>query len=218
MIEAQPLKREEKVLRFKVYIGVLVLLIFLFIIGSFAADKIKQRSDINKKILGMESAVNGTPIMATREAIKESLAAGKQEVIKDMVLYGNTGDGYVCSVETDKGIITLKKKGDLMREEMVREKVYNTSVIFLGDSLYIFHPIYNMWGRFDYNPDMRLSDSLYLYSAYSYNELTAINATSYRCIQMDLPADEFSLGDYQVFDAQGYLDNRSLSRMKFPTS
>jgi len=210
MIEAYLQRKEGKTARFKLYVAGLAMVIVLLVILFFANEKINEKRDFERKILGMEVAVNGTPIMTTREAVKESIASGRPEITKDEVLYGKTGQDYVCTIETDKGIITLKKRGDLMREEMVREKIYNTSVIFLSDSLYIFHPQYNMWAKFDYNPGMKLSDTTYLYSAYSYSELTNINATDYHCIQMDMPANEFSLEEYPIFEAQEYLRNMSI--------
>lgn len=184
---------------------VLVLVIIISGIMFIAASKIREKERLEKKLFGFEDDINGTQIQATRDAIKEMIENGVPVVEKEIVLSASeTEKDYICAVTTDKGIITLKKRGELIREEVVREG-YNLSILFIDNKFYMYHPLYNIWAMFDYDPSISTSGNPIKWMSFSMADLKAINSTGYSCIETALPEKEFSLGDIGVIDADEYV-------------
>lgn len=187
--------------------SIMVLILIVMMISGivfFTTTKLRQKEALEKKMLGFEKDANGTQIAATRQAILDMISSGERPVPKEEALSGSSDD-YICTITTQKGFITLKKKGDLMREEVVREG-YNLSVIFIGEKFYMYHPLYNVWAMFDYDPQERTYDNVIREMAFSMKDLKEINQTSYACIKTSLPQEEFSLGDAEIVDAVEYLE------------
>lgn len=173
-------------------------------IAFVGISEVRERKALEKKLLGYEQDINGTQIQVTRDVMRELVASGTAPERKDDVLVSKAND-YVCTINTGKGIITLKKRGSLMREEVMRSG-YNLSVIFIGDKFYMYHPQYNVWAMFPYDESKALSDDSKTGMAFSMSELSAINESEYLCIRAELPENEFSLGETKVIDAVKFFE------------
>lgn len=185
--------------------AILLAVIVISGIAFVGINGLKERNAIKKELIGYEKEINGTQIQMMRDDIQELVDSGTAKVApKEEALLPQTKD-YVCSVETDKGIIILKKRGSLMREEVMRSG-HNLSVVFINDKLYMYHPQYNVWAMFPYDESKTLSDDSNTNMAFSVSELRAINESKYLCIAKEFPENEFSLGDVKVVDAVKFLE------------
>ncbi|MFC1731379.1 hypothetical protein ACFL6I_13750 [candidate division KSB1 bacterium] len=194
-----PMKVPFRWKRLVFWMTLIILAIIISGIAFVSVQKMNKRKALEKKLLGYEQEINGTPIQATKEVIEEIVASGTAPVAKQKVLSGT--DDYICTVTTDKGIITLKKRGDLMKEEVIREKA-NTTILFIEDKMYFYHPGYKVWGMFSYDENAKISNKVMTSMAFSLGELQAINQTEYLCLETTLPEDEFSLGDIDIVDVE----------------
>lgn len=194
--------------RMAVLLVILMVIIIISGIAFVAISSSKEKKELEKRLLGFEEKISGTQIQLTKDTIEQMIASGTMAVPKADVLSGTEKD-YICTITTDQGIITLKKRGSLMREEIIRSS-YNLSVLFLGDKLYFYHPVYNLWAMFPYDPEKITSYGPHTGMAFSMAELRAINESDYRCIETELPEDEFSLEEIEVADAPEFLESMRL--------
>ncbi|PIN86929.1 hypothetical protein COV19_01895 [Candidatus Woesearchaeota archaeon CG10_big_fil_rev_8_21_14_0_10_44_13] len=208
-LPVRPARKKDTMYFFWRRIGVIAFVLILAAVISGIAfvevGKIREKRGIERRSFEYDKAINGTQIQAIRDTVEQMVALGEKPVPKDEVLSSSSND-YICTITTHRGIIALKKRGDLMREEVTRGG-YNLSVIFLEDKMYMYHPQYNVWAMFPYDENMAISDDLYMNSAFSMSDLRLINESQALCVDAELPDDEFTLGDTNVVDAVQFLNS-----------
>lgn len=191
--------------RLAVFLAVVFIAALITLLVFNKVNKINEKKELENKLLSYDKAINGTQIQITKDSIENLVASGTMPVPKEEVLSERVMD-YICTLTTDKGVITLKKRGSLIREEVMREG-QNLSVIFLEDKLYMYHPAYDVWAMFSYDENQPTSDHDLMKMAFSMYDLRAINESEYLCIETELPDEEFSLGDKKVIGALAFLDS-----------
>lgn len=184
---------------------IMALIVVALVVSGIAfvgISKIREKRALEKKLFEFEKSINQTDIQNTRDMIQDLIKTGVTPIAKQELL--SQSNDYICSITTDKGTITLRKRGSLMKESIMRSG-YNLSVVFLDDKMYMYHPIYNVWAMFPYDSGKATSADSNTYSAFSMAEINGMNATQFTCIKTQLPKDEFELGDTKVVDALAFL-------------
>ena len=98
--------------------------------------------------------------------------------------------------------MSLKVKDGMIREDILWGKA-NTTAFIIGSNVYRYSLQYRQWLKFDYSPDMEMSNSQITHGIYSEYEL--INKTmpeNVVCVRADVPESDFEFPIEEAVDVE----------------
>ncbi len=183
-------------------IGLVVYFSVLSIKASFSPEK-KLVEDVSS-----DERIKGTSIEESITQVRESIQKGQKTIPLSAALEDK--DGYVCTIMTSYGPMSLKFRQGIIRQDILWSDS-NTTAFITNSTLYRFSKMYNTWLKFDYLPDMKLSEKQMTRGVFSEQELIdKISPANATCIKADVDKKDFELPKEKAFDVEKARKNINL--------
>lgn len=164
----------------------------LSIISAFSPEK-RLVEDI-----ALDESIKGTSIEESASQVRKEIKAGEKAVPLSRAL--EEKDSYMCAVKTSYGPISVKLREGMIRQDILWSNTNTTAFIVEGDA-YRFSPMYGMWLKFNYSPDMELSEKQMTRGIFSEKELLEkISPANATCIRADIPERDFEFPMEKAFN------------------
>jgi len=186
-------KRDKQILG--VIAAVILISIITLLYYSFSDGQRKFAEQIS-----LDESIKGTSIEKVVLEIKDSVDSGRSPVTMAKVL--EEKDGYICAIKAVEGLMSLKVKDGMIREDILWGKA-NTTAFIIGSNVYRYSLQYRQWLKFDYSPEMEMSNRQITHGIYSEYEL--INKTmpeNVVCVRADVPESDFEFPIEEAVDVE----------------
>jgi hypothetical protein len=176
-----------------VMIGIVILAVVVIFVHPFATQ-----CDGHKRLMEdliIDQSILGTPLEQDFLAVKAEIDAGKDPIPISQVL--SEKEDYVCAINYSYGPFSLKVKAGMIKEEILWGDSTTTAYI-IDDYVYRWSPMYDSWLRFEYKPDMLLSQSQMtrgILSEFELLNMTDPDNTACVKLQVDEQEFDFPLGE-----------------------
>ncbi|MCX6706920.1 MAG: hypothetical protein NT001_02145 [Candidatus Woesearchaeota archaeon] len=193
--------------RNSVYVVSIILLI-IFAAAAFSHCKTKQEKMMIS--IGSQDNVKGTPVSSGISAVQAGIDSGQKPMLLEKVL--KEKDGYICAINTSFGPMSLKVKSGRIREDVIWGN-QNFASFIEGSYAYIYSNTYQKWLRFDYAPDMKISEKQMSRPIMSESELlNSTNPEGVVCVNADVPESDFEFPMSGAFDATAFLKSVGIEK------
>jgi hypothetical protein len=169
----------------------LLLPLFILIIVLISLYSYYYYSTSEKRAMdNMESApTEGNPVGQAISDVRESVESGGKTVLISEVM--KSKDNYLCAINTSFGPMSLKVKDGMIREDVIYGNT-NMTAFIIKNYAYRYSAQYKSWLRFDYSPEIMLSERQMTKAIFSENEfLSKTSPDRVFCIKMDISKADF---------------------------